>query len=331
MKLNLLKTFERQRHSYGAFLMNNEAGEQVSQYLKSFYISFGLKPQLDQNWFRWFSTENPLGHCNNYILIDLEKDQWIGGIGFAKKSYLSGGSRLLGGLLVNGFMNSGYEGLGLYTELMSTGMTAENSIENGAFGFTYARKIAPMNALQKNGFRPSISLTFMEIELNPRNTDDDEVVCTNNATNLRTIDLKMMEALTEVSFTRSLPELLWRYSDRPDKTYTYLTMTAGDDVGYMILGSYFPADGNKRCEIADFLYSSPHALNRLIDKARFVAADANYHFLDVLINPHSKCQAHFRHKGFRDRGDGYELLTYLKKPIVAPTNMTVTYGDFDVV
>ena len=331
MKINLLHTFERQHHSCGVFLMNNESQEQQLLFLESFYKSFGLRVQLNLTWFNWFYIQNPLGYCNNYILLDLTKNQWIGGFGFAKKSYFANGNRVVGGLGVNGFVNPGYEGLGLYTELIATGLEEENYLESGAFAFPHNRNIASIKGFLKSGWQSSVRLSFIETKIEGQGKDDAQIIYTSNPRDLNKIDFERIEIFSEPNFTRNYPELSWRYLDRPDKQYKYLTMTSSEEMGYMILGNYVTKDGSERCEIADYRFSSPEVLHRLIKKAKFVAAEEKYQILDVLINPDSQCHVIFHDHGFKGRDEGYELLTYCRKPLVLPRDIAVSYGDFDVV
>ena len=311
--------------------MNNESQEQQILFLDSFYKSFGLRVQLNQTWFNWFYIQNPLGHCNNYILLDLRNNQWIGGFGFAKKSYFSNGNRVVGGLAVNGFVNPGYEGRGLYTELIATGLEEENYLDRGAFSFPYNRNIASIKGHLKSGWQSSIRLSFLETHIDGQGKDDAQIIYTSDPGDLNKIDFESIEIFSELNFSRNYSELSWRYLDRPDKQYKYLTMTSSEEMGYMILGNYVTKDGSERCEIADYRFSSPEILHRLIKKAKFVAAEGKYQNLDVLINPDSQCHVNFQAHGFKGRGDGYELLTYCRKPLVLPRDVVVNYGDFDVV
>ena len=331
MHINLLRTFETPDQSYGVFLMDNESREQQLLFLDSFYKSFGIRAQLELTWFDWFYIRNPLGFCNNYILLDLANHHWIGGFGFAKKSYFANGNRVVGGHGVNGFVNPGYEGRGLYTKLIATGLEQEHYLERAAFSFPYNRNIASIKGHLKSGWQSAISLSFLEAIIDGQGQDDAGIVCSSDPRDLNKVDFERIEIFSELNFTRSHSEMSWRYAERPDKQYKYLTMTSSENMGYMILGHYVTEKGSERCEIADYRYSSPEVLHRFIKKAKFVAAEGKYKFLDVLINPDSPCHAFFHNHGFTKRGDGYELLTYCMKPLALPKDIAVSYGDFDVV
>lgn len=331
MRQELIRTFKKASHEYGIFLMDNKSREQQLLFLESFYKSFGLKNWLDQKWFDWFYVKNPLGQCNCYILLDLTSNLWIGGFGFAKKGYSERGVTKNGGLAVNGFINPGHEGLGLYTELISTGLAEEHYFDTGAFSFPYSKNIASIKGHLKSGFRHSIKLSFLELKLASQVRDDSGVLHYCDLSQLAEFEFDSATALSEINFNRTHRDLLWRYAERPDRQYQYLGIRSGGEYGYMILGQYRNSNGEKRCEIADYRHSSQEILQRLVRKAKFVAVNHKYDYLDVLVNPDSSCAGMFQIEHLKPRGDGYDLLTFRETPFDLPNNMEINYGDFDVV
>jgi len=332
MKFKLLQTFYRDSDPYGVFLMDNESEQQQRLFMDSFYKSFGFKEQLNLDWFKWFYTKNPLGFCNNYILVDLKKDSWIGGFGFSKKSYNSSGRGHVGGLAVNGFVNSGYEGRGLYTDLISTGLNEEDYTEKCAFSFPHNKNLASIKGHLKSGWKKFVSLQFIEINIDGIWADDRRVINLQDPKILKNIDFSRFCLIEENKiFVRNYSELAWRYIDRPDKKYFYLMENSNSATGYMIIGSYSPRDGSRRFQIADFRYSSLDVLRRLIQKAGFIASEKKYQVLDVLINPASNSCEVFKEYGFVARDEGYEMLIYTNTQSIFDTSSAVNFGDFDVV
>lgn len=331
MTPDLIYRFEIQGHAYGILLMDNHSHLQQSLFLTSFYKSFGFRPQFDLTWFKWFYLENPLGQCNNYVLIDVDSNNWIGGFGFAKKAYLHNGVKIVGGLGVNGFINPGYEGQGLYTTLISVGLFQEHFRQRAAFSFPFSGNFASIKGHLNSGWQSSIDLCFLESKTNLQIIDDPLTLCKDNFKRVKEIDLGKMTQVSSLYFSRTHDELEWRYVKRPDKQYKYVTINSGPDRGYMILGDYVNKNGSKRCEIADYRYNSLEAMERLIRKARIVAAQNSYDAVDVLVNPKSICHKIFSREGFHERGDGYTLLTYSTEAFTIPDQITLNYGDFDVV
>jgi len=331
MSRDVLHVFERANRTYGVFLLDNDSGIQRESFLNSFYKSFGFKEQLNSNWYEWFYTDNPLGYCNNYILVDLQKDTWIGGFGFAKKNYSYDGNAVVGGLAVNGFINPGYEGLGLYTGLISEGLNNESYSRSVAFSFPHQLNLASIKGHLKSGWLPFIKMSFIEIVIDGNEKSSGRVDQLNDPMDLSEIDFACVNLAAKLSFPRDYSELAWRYVSRPDKQYSYLAVAAGEGTGYMVLAYYTTREGNRRCQVADYRYSTLTALKHLIEEARFVAANKKCQVLDVLINPACECYEIYRNCGFVGRNEGYDLMTFSENPLQLGQDALVTFGDFDVV
>ncbi|HYF67651.1 MAG TPA: hypothetical protein VD884_05925 [Ohtaekwangia sp.] len=312
--------------------MNNTLQEDVDRFFVSFYNSFGFRSHLEKNWFNWFYTQNPDGLCNNYILVDLDSSRWIGGFGFGKKRYLVDGAEVCGALAVNGYINSGYEGRGLYTELIKTVLDNEMLSDRIAFSFPHGNNIPSIKGHIKNGWVNYVALQFLDINVRKVEPDVPEVKITNNIDALHRFDFNQVNKGDGFCFVRTAEHLKWRFFERPDKEYTLLTMvTDGKTEGYMFLTKYKTKEGILRCQIADWGYASQEILLKLIDKARFAGSQMGCHILDVLINPDALSVKFFYAKGFLARAEGYQLLTYSKANRQLPLAAEVTYADFDVI
>jgi hypothetical protein len=325
------RIFERINRKYGVYLMDNTSEKDVDLFLLCYYKSFGYRPQLDKNWYQWYYTQNPAGHCNNHILIDIDTNRWIGGFGFSKKNYIYKGCKICGGLAVNGFINPGYEGKGLYKELISAGLKNEVYRGRVAFSFPYSHNIASVKGHKKSGWKEFVKLLFIETKIEKHEPDIAEVNFDENMELLYGFAIDQLNYHYEFSFHRSIEELNWRFFKRPDKKYYFLTIDDGIDEGYMILGQYKTQEGVLRCQIADYRYSCIHALYRLIKKAKFVSSQLECQILDTLINTASDANRAFRDEGFIPRDEGYDLLVFSEEQVNLFAKCLITYGDFDVV
>lgn len=329
--LELSKNFIYDSKEYCLYLMNNESLIEQELFLESFYKSFGFRKQLDIKWLNWFYNNNPLGLCNNYILIDIEKVSWIGGFGYSKVAYLMNGIKGIGGLGINGFINPEYEGKGLYTKLISLSLEADNPNNEIYFSFPHKNNLPSIKGHLKSGWKNFISLTFLEINIEVNKLIFSDAICVEQPENLKYLDFELFNDNSSLSFIRNFDFLYWRFITRPNKTYKYLQIKIGMDIGYMVLGFYEKLDGTKRCQIIDYRTTSELCLSQLIYKAYEVAILNKCMILDVLINPASVTCELYLSLGFIPRNEGYELLTFSKLPVKLQNEMLITYGDFDTV
>ena len=329
--LPFIETFVIKKKAYGIYLMNNFSQHEITLFLKSFYNSFGFRSGLDKDFFNWFYTKKPSGYCNNYVLVDVEKDNWIGGFGFSKSNYLINGEMFKGGLAVNGFINPGYEGLGLYTKLISCAVNKEEFQERVAFSFPHSANVASIKGHTKNGFSLLSKLEFYETLIIGGGLDGDGEIQENDFSALLTLDFEEFLYEREFSFTRSYEELNWRFAIRNDKNYSLLVINENALNGYIILGYYKTASAVNRCHIADYRYNSIDTLIELIKRAKRLAKEKKCNVLDILINPVSDLINIFIEDGFKSRKEGYNLFTYSQINHSIPNSASVTFGDFDVV
>lgn len=331
-EFNLLEIIECKKHKFGVHLMDNTSDLEVELFLNSFYNSFGFRTQFNRRWFDWFYLENPNGLCNNYLLLDLESNNWIGGFGFAKVNYLFQGKQKIGGCAINGFINSGYEGMGLYTELIKSGLKQESFLERIAFSYPHSKNIASQKGHLKSGWNEFLRLSFLEMELKKTKIIlSKKLEIYEDIELFRKFNFVNLFINNEFSFCRSFDFLNWRFFNRPDKKYSLLAIDAGIYIGYMILGYYRTSTGKFRCHIADYQYSHQVVLLNLIEKARDTAIEKGCQVLDVLINLKSDAIQVFTENDFVLRDEGYNLMTYSEKKIELPLNCHIAYGDFDVV
>lgn len=329
---NFLEVIERNNIKFGVYLMDNSSDEEVELFFKSFYSSFGFRSQFDRKWFDWFYKENPAGACNNYILIDLLTNEWIGGFGFAKINYIFQGQLKIGAVGINGFINFGYEGLGLYTDLIKCGLRNESFGKNIAFSYPHSQNIASQKGHLKSGWTEFLRMSFLEIRLKKIEIDlSANIEIYGNTDVFKNFDFDKLKYSNEFSFNRTYDYLNWRFFKRPDKKYTLLAIESGIYYGYMILGYYKLSNGIYRCHIADYQYSHQFVLIKLIERAKFLASEKGCEVLDVLINLESDAFQVFTEKDFVPRNEGYNLMIYSVASVDLPLNCHVTYGDFDVV
>lgn len=332
IKYNFLEVIERNNIKFGIYLMDNALDNEVELFFKSFYSSFGFRPQFDRKWFDWFYRDNPLGSCNNYILIDLALNKWIGGFGFAKVNYIFQGQLKNGGLGINGFINSGYEGMGLYTDLIKCGLKNESYVKNFAFSYPHRQNIASQKGHFKSGWKDFVRMSFLEIDLKKNEINlSREMGIYENTDLFKKFDFTKLMHNNEFSFSRTYEHLNWRFFNRPDKKYTLLAIETGIYYGYMILGYYKMTNGFIRCHIADYQYSHQSVLITLIERARYIAKEKECRKLDVLINMASEAVQVFTNKKFMPRNEGYNLMIYSDVQMELPLACHLTYGDFDVV
>ena len=331
IELNLVEIFDNNTQKYGVYLMNNQSVQEQKWFMDSFYRSFGIRKHLNLNWFNWFYNLNPCGTCRNYVLIDMEKGTWIGGFGFAKIPYRLNELNSIGGLAVNGFINPGYEGKGLYTKLISRGLGLESSKERILFSLPHASNLASIKGHLKSGWERLTGLSFMEIKVDKSKSKPNHAVCLDQPEDLETLNFNLFNQDNVFEFMRNYNFLFWRFISRPNKKYSFLKVEMDEHIGYMVLGFYEPINGCKRCQIADYRYTAKSCLLELINSAYLVALQNKCNILDVLISENCEPYDLFSSAGFAPGKEGYELLTYTTNPVELDNTSLITYGDLDTI
>lgn len=333
MKSEIFETFSAQNTRYGVRIMDNNNREDLENFFLIFYDCFGFRKHLDKTWYHWYYNANPTGVCNNYILIELDKNIFVGAYGFAKTEYVLNGEKISGGLGINGMIIKNYRKKGLYSKLMDIGLKKENYEKNLAFSFPHGANINSIKGHYNNNWS-ILNKTYFYF----KNKASFSIINTDNVkeidylNDLTKINFDLFNIGKQFYFYKSKDWLSWRFINHPHKNYIIIGHYDSDDIinGYMVLGFYQAKNNIIRCQIIDYGIKNMDILKNLLIKAENVALENNADLLDLIISDHSDDLNVFLNSQFKKSEEFYELLIFPKHNLSNNLNINVLLGDFDV-
>jgi len=330
--MNILRTLTKNNKEYAVRLLDNEDAGEVDRYFDLYYEAFGVRPHLDKTWFNWFNNLNPLGKCNNYILVDLEKNKIAGTYGLSKIMTINSGEKMLSGLGVNGMVGKDYRRQGLYADLMQIALSAENTT-SFYYSFPHSSNIGTIKG-HKNAKWKSLKKLFFYEKRNLERFSSLNSIELDSFDALKEIDFHLFQKSKHVFFYRSAEWLAWRFLERPHKKYNIIATfdKSSDITGYMVLGYYHNANNIIRCQIVDYGAQNSASLDDMIKKAQSIALDNNAQIIDLIMDQYSGDLPVFLTGGYSNTDESYEMFTFSKnEEIVVPVEIKTVLGDFDAV
>jgi RimJ/RimL family protein N-acetyltransferase len=321
-------SFEKNGLSYEIKLLNNLDPEETGCYFDLFCKCFGQRPHLDQAWFDWFYNKNPYGLCNNYALVDREKNSYAGVYGLAKYRLVDGKQEYLCGVGVNGMIDNDYRNQGLYTDLMRTIINHKDENEMAVSyphglnrGSVLGHLKAGWELLKKPEFYKTTDLNSAKPEDHVR-----EIRFFSGLQGFADLDAGYASY-----FEKTAEWLDWRFFSRPHKTYDALAYfnAKGSVQGYAILGYYMGS--LSRCQLLDYRANDPRVLRALISGAKHTAAKRQCAELDLWLDDQSKELGLFKENGFHKTGEFYELMVFSKMGYTFNKGIKTVLADLDAV
>ena len=334
MKSKIFTTFNLQNVRFGVYIMNNHDESEVKKFLSMFYKCFGFRKYLDKTWFHWFYNTNPSGVCSNYILLDLDKNIFIGAYGFSKTEYVLYGEKKSGILGINGMIIKEYGRKGLYSRLMDIALERENLKNKLAFSFPHGANIGSIKGHYKSNWSDLDNLNFyFKNKTNLSKKHIDRVRKISNLNNLEIINFNSFNKDKNFYFSKSIEWLNWRFINRPHKNYIFIGYYDSDNIlnSYMVLGFYHSKKNIIRCQIVDYGIKNKDILNNLLIKAESIALENNADFLDLIISDYSEDLNVFLKKQYNKSEEFYKLLIFPKYNLLNNLKINALLGYFDAV
>lgn len=329
MNSEFITEFEQNNLRFGITLLNNRDEKSINRFLALFNDCFGQRPGVNLDWYRWFYTNNPLGECHNYGLIDLTTGNLVGTFGYSKTCYFLNNLRCEGRIAVNGMIHKNYSRKGLYSRLIHETSEIEVRDCDILLSFPHCNNKPSIKGHYNAGWNfPRKCNFYSKSDLGKTNAKN--VVCVNKIEILKDIKYPALLLSDGFYFSRDYLWLKWRYGNKPNKSYFYLVhnRTAEPVDAYMIL-SIYQDKTEKRCQIVDFRFMHKESLAALINHAENVAIENKCNRVDVMICESAKELSLFKDLFFSRTDEYYELLLYRKSQqqlVIDPL-----MGDFDVV
>ena len=330
MKREIFETFYIENTQYGVFKMDNKDNKEVENFLSMFYSCFGFRECIDTVWFNWFYNTNPVGECNNYILLDLNKNIFVGSYGFAKINYVLDGEMRLGGLGVNGMVLKDYGRKGLYSRLINIGLEKENYQDRFAFSFPHGTNTGSVKCHYNSNWSDLDRIHFYSED--KTNFSIKFIDNVKEIKNTAIIDFNSFNKEKRFYFNKSNDWLTWRFVNRPYKKYTIIGNYESDNYisGYVVLGFYRSKNNITRCQIIDYGIQNANILKNLLIKAENIAVESNVDILDLIISDHSDDLTVFLNKQFKKSEEFYYLLVFPNHKSSKTKYINALLGDFDV-
>ena len=326
----VIDSFEKVGVNYEIILLDNLDIDHTNRFFELFYRCFGKRDHLDLSWFDWFYNRNPYGPCNNYALIDRDKNRWVGVYGLAKSMLVDGDIKQLCGVGVNGMIDNDYRNQGLYADLMR--VIINNRHENDiAVSYPHGLNRGSAAGHYKAGWellkKPEFYKTA-DLHNHSHNISVREI--------FSFIDQPGMAELLipngYASWFEKTPEWLqWRFFSRPHKKYHALAyIDASEKIkGYVILGYYKGA--LSRCQLLDYNACEDVILASLINGAKQMAVAQQCDELDLWLDDSSKDLPLFMKNGFNKTSEFYELLVFSKNGYNFDKSIKTVLADLDAV
>lgn len=285
--MDYLETFENNNYKFGLRLMDNYDDNEIKNYIDLFYEAFGFRENVDKSDFNWFNISNPLGSCNNYLLIELVSKKIIGTYGFMKLSYNNKSINYIGSLGVNSMIGKYFRGYGLSVKLLDYALKYELK-DSFCFSFPHGSNIPTIKSHIRTGWTQLNTLNFYA-NYNFFDFQDNNLIRIVDKQGLEKIRIDSFDHGKEFYFYKSPEWLNWRFLQRPYKEYYIIGSLATDNTfdGYMVLGFYKTKD-LKRCQIIDYGCVDNNILKNMLLKAGSVALEMNSNILDILISDSSE-------------------------------------------
>jgi len=316
---------------FGVSLMDNENEEDIEKYLGLFYSCFGFRDYLDKSWFNWYYNTCPAGRCNNYILVDIDKQKIVGAYGVAKVDYFYAGKQHQGALSVNGMIDNNYGRRGLYSKLIEIIERKELLELRFAFGFVRGN-----NANSTKGHLNSKWVLADRLFIYRKRSPDvpegkinNKVRAITDVSEVAKIDFTLLNSKRMFYFNRDDKWFQWRFLSRPHKQYFYLGYYQSENyiTGYCVY-NLFKSNGKNHLQIIDF-NANPDELSCLLLEIDLISRKLNADFIDVLISDYADNIGIVKKGKFIKSEDYFDFIVFPEKSFIGLVHPF--FADFDVV
>ena len=330
-KRQVICSFLNNNDLFDVIKLNNTDEKDVLEFFELFYHCFGKRAYLDVDWYNWFHVNNPYGLCNNYILVDREKNKFVGAYALAKSVISINGKSSDAKIGVNGMIHQDYRNRGLYSKIIEIAVQQDDK-EVLAIAYPHGTNKGSASGHAKAGWKLLKEIAFYATTSLNDFSIDEKVKKISSFIGINGIDELVKSSNYSSYLARTKEWLNWRFFLRPHKKYEVIGYfdSVNHIQGYLVLG-YYKNDVVNRCQILDYNAVNFDVLLSLLNKAKEIALTNQCSVLDLWLDEYSKELKFFKEHAFLKTDEYYSLFYFNNTSNTLDINIKTILSDLDAV
>ena len=330
-KRQIRYSFVNNNDLFDVIKLNNTDEKEVAEFFELFYHCFGKRSYLVADWYNWFYVNNPYGLCNNYILVDREKNKFVGAYALAKSVISINGKSSDAKIGVNGMIHQDYRNRGLYSKIIEIAVQQDDK-EVLAIAYPHGTNKGSASGHAKAGWKLLKEIAFYATTSLNDFSIDEKVKKISSFTGINGIDELVKLSNYSSYIARTKEWLNWRFFLRPHKKYEVIGYfdSANNIQGYLVLG-YYKNDIVNRCQILDYNSLNFEILLSLLNNAKQIALTNQCSVLDLWLDEYSKELMFFEEQAFFKTDEHYSLFYFNNTNNKLDINIKTILSDLDAV